>query len=421
MSNQHRYILAKGPKKFTTCPQCHKREFVRYIDTENNNEPLADHVGRCNRESKCVYHYTPKEHFATTGTGPKQQESDTPTIRRTPQPAPVKTHIPADIVVASMANHNNNSFIKYLLTLFDPVIVQQLIKTYSIGSSNGGKWWKDKENVPSGSKGESAVFWFINKAQHVRYGQVKLFDATGHTTKYWDPRKDGTSSCTTGVYFLIKDTHKKIGRQLPQWLTDYITYGEYEKQIDCFFGEHLLNLPEYAGRPVAVVESPKTCIVASVFFPQYTWLAAGALSYLTPDRCRVLAGKNVVLFPDLGAYDKWSSKAIELKHIANFTTSDILEQIATPEQRAKSWDLCDYIETPQVRRELMEQYKADIVATMEYKPDIPQIIADGLTIFLQYQQRGLRAADAKAAHLELMQEAGAEQSNIIDLSLNVAA
>lgn len=55
--NQHRYKLEKGSKKHH-CPECRKRRFVRYIDTDTS-EYLPHLYGRCDRESKCAYHLNP--------------------------------------------------------------------------------------------------------------------------------------------------------------------------------------------------------------------------------------------------------------------------------------------------------------------------------------------------------------------------
>ena len=60
----HTYSLQKyaGPSSRYTCPNCggaHK--FTRYVDEEGNI--LAENVGRCDRESSCGYHYTPKQFF----------------------------------------------------------------------------------------------------------------------------------------------------------------------------------------------------------------------------------------------------------------------------------------------------------------------------------------------------------------------
>lgn len=52
----------KGMATRHTCPNCgDRRSFVYYVD--ENNVPLHPSVGRCNHESGCGYHYTPKEYF----------------------------------------------------------------------------------------------------------------------------------------------------------------------------------------------------------------------------------------------------------------------------------------------------------------------------------------------------------------------
>jgi rubredoxin len=53
----------RGPSTRYTCPECgKKKEFTRYIDIDTGNY-IADHVGKCNREINCGYHYTPKQYF----------------------------------------------------------------------------------------------------------------------------------------------------------------------------------------------------------------------------------------------------------------------------------------------------------------------------------------------------------------------
>lgn len=52
----------KGTVSRHTCPACNsKRSFTRYVN--ENGEYLGECVGRCNRESKCGYHLTPKQFF----------------------------------------------------------------------------------------------------------------------------------------------------------------------------------------------------------------------------------------------------------------------------------------------------------------------------------------------------------------------
>ena len=51
---RYKYTLDKSSKKFT-CPKCHKKTFVKYIETETGNY-VNDITGRCDRETNCNYH-----------------------------------------------------------------------------------------------------------------------------------------------------------------------------------------------------------------------------------------------------------------------------------------------------------------------------------------------------------------------------
>jgi len=108
----------------------------------------------------------------------------------------------------------------------------------------------------------------------------------------------------------------------------------------CLFGEHLLI---DKTKPVAIVESEKTAIIASIYLPQFIWLAVGSLTNLNAEKCSVLKGRIVTLFPDLNGFDKWSSKAKELSHLTRFTVSDLLEHKATDAARQQGFDLADYL------------------------------------------------------------------------------
>ena len=108
----------------------------------------------------------------------------------------------------------------------------------------------------------------------------------------------------------------------------------------CFFGEHLLI---EKTKPVAIVESEKTAVIASIYLPKFIWLAVGSLTNLNSEKCRVLKGRNITLFPDLNGFEKWSKKANELSHIAIFNVSDLLERKATESERKQGLDLADYL------------------------------------------------------------------------------
>jgi hypothetical protein len=121
--------------------------------------------------------------------------------------------------------------------------------------------------------------------------------------------------------------------------------SEFELR-QCLFGEHLL---QDKTKPVAIVESEKTAIIASVYLPQFVWVAVGSLTNLNAEKCQVLDGRTVALFPDLNGFDdlngfeKWSNKAKELSHLAIFTVSDLLERKATEAERKQGFDLADYL------------------------------------------------------------------------------
>src|SRR5690606_16045971 len=93
-------------------------------------------------------------------------------------------------------------------------------------------------------------------------------------------------------------------------------------------------------KPIAIVEAPATAIVASMYLPQFTWMACGALSWLTEKRCQALKGRRVTLFPDLNGYERWKAIGDKL----GFECSDFLERIATDKEKAAGLDLRDYLE-----------------------------------------------------------------------------
>ena len=71
----------------------------------------------------------------------------------------------------------------------------------------------------------------------------------------------------------------------------------------------------------------------------------------------MLKDREVVLFPDLGAYDKWLHKVNTLSLYSLCVLSDFLEKNATIEERNAGMDLADYlIRIPQTsfNREVVE-------------------------------------------------------------------
>jgi len=60
----------------------------------------------------------------------------------------------------------------------------------------------------------------------------------------------------------------KRNRDVKMWSLTSTVQGEVYRL--CLYGEHLLS-----GKPVCIVESEKTAVIASFFYPDYDWLATG--------------------------------------------------------------------------------------------------------------------------------------------------
>ena len=123
---------------------------------------------------------------------------------------------------------------------------------------------------------------------------------------------------------------------MPPWLANYSEHGQ---KSPCLFGlPQLATAP--AGQPVALVESAKTAMLATPYFPRYVWLATMGLSYLTPDRMEPLRGRRIVLWPDAGCLKNWH----ELCRLGyDGGVSDKLENLATDDERRAGIDLADVL------------------------------------------------------------------------------
>ena len=281
------------------CPACQHREktFTLYVDAYTG-APINNTVGRCNRESKCNYHYTPKQFYTDNNISFDVSQSIKQNF--TPPQAKPTSYIPTDVFKNSLKSHSKNNFVMYLVKLFGVEVASELISKYFIGSS---KHWNG-----------ATVFWQIDANGKIRTGKVMLYNAT------------------TGKR--VKEPFNHI-----QWAHKLLKSPEFELK-QCFFGEHLIK---DTSKPIAIVESEKTAIIASVYLPNFIWLAVGSLSNLTFDKCKVLKGHKIVLFPDLNGFNKWSNKAKELQSITSFVVSDLLERKATDAEKQNGLDIADYL------------------------------------------------------------------------------
>lgn len=343
-SNQpHRYSLEKGSKKHH-CPDCNKKTFVLYIDTETGDY-LPEQYGRCDRESKCSYHLNPyldgyakaiwEQEQKVTGvtkvTVLKQKYFRT---QPKPQPTPEPVFFDFEEFVKTLnpEGYEQNTFVQNLLERvkhpFDVSEVESVINLYRLGTAPNG----------------ATCFPFINKKGFVSAIQEKYFDHTNSTDK---SKKYHTSWAHTRLQY---NDYKN--KPLPEWLE---AYTKQDKRISCLFGEHLLS--KYHSNPVALVEAPKTAIYGWLYFNKsdtflkdVIWLAVGAKGWLNFEKAKVLQGRFVYVFPDLSkdgnTFKEWETKVKEYESRlpgTRFIMDDILERYGTPEQRKQGADIADVL------------------------------------------------------------------------------
>jgi len=70
------------------------------------------------------------------------------------------------------------------------------------------------------------------------------------------------------------------------------------------------------------------------------WMANWWAQQPQPESCKVFANREVVLYPDLGAYDAWAERA---RNIPNCNVSKLLEENATAEERLWGLNIADYM------------------------------------------------------------------------------
>lgn len=306
MSN-YRFILEpySSSKSRFNCPSCEEpKTFTRYIDLEKN-EYVAEEVGICNRLQKCSYHYPPKAYFEDketfSGISPDKPQRKRLKLKPnfldfTEKDNLPPTFIPKDLFLKSINKKKENNFLLYLEKVLNNEALDEIQTRYKIGTSE--KW-----------KG-ATVFWQVDENFQIRTGKLMLYSRT-----------TGKKSKVNWVHSVLK-------------LKDY-------NLKQCLFGLHLLNSDQ--TKKIAIVESEKTAIIASIAFPEFIWMATGGLMNLKYDLLKPLAKRKVILFPDAGCYDLWSEKVKDLPNNIHFMISDLVENKSSDKEKEEGWDIADYI------------------------------------------------------------------------------
>lgn len=323
----YRYKLEayRGPSSRFRCPACnHPHKFTRYIDTRTN-EYLSDDVGRCDREDKCGYHVKPSQFIKDSGTTWTPSRPREIEIIREPDIIP---DLPIEKTILAF---RENELFRWTADLFGEETASNSFETYLIGSS---KHWK-------GATAFHQIDYMVNPRQSKVMHYTRVDQFTIRRTK--SPQMALKYDYKRKIYIPDTDNGDKIFFAGKRILNDWDAY-----LVQCFFGEFLLNYDKYQWLDVAIVESEKTALICSIFWPQYLWLATGGRNgckWRDPSVFKVLEGRNIVLFPDLGCFESWDhGREIIESHIkCRIQTSDILEREATPSQREDGLDLADFL------------------------------------------------------------------------------
>ncbi len=303
----HRFILEpyKGISTRHTCPNCNRQRcFSRYIDTEKQIQ-FPEHVGRCDHEQKCGYHFTPRDYFEQNPLEREKLSDDNKhSYTHTRETKPIATsYIDLEIVNQSLRSYPNNRLFQFLSSQFGESETLKLMQRYKVGTS---KHWDG-----------ATVFWQIDTIGKVRTGKIMLYNPE------------------TGKR--VKEPYNHV-----TWVHSVLHKNDYNLK-QCFFGEHLL--PKEKSRPIALVESEKTALIAAYYLPQFLWIASGGKNgCFNANSLSVLEGRTVVLFPDLGATDYWQSKVNLMRSYGiEVKLFDYLEAKASDGERKEGYDIADYL------------------------------------------------------------------------------
>lgn len=297
-----RYKLQKytGQNSRFVCPQCHKNEYVRFID-QQTNEYLPFEYGRCNREMKCGYFKYPSQ------INNYDFKFDSSKIQLVGREAPIE-FLSIEVLGSYKVNPSFNPLFQFLINHFP---FEQVLKCFDDYQVKTEKFYNDFLTI---------------------YPQINTYNQL----------------CTLKMMKYNSLTGKRE-KTFFKW------FNPAKLNLkQCLFGLHLLNRSDR----VYIVESEKTAMICSLKFPRQVFMATGGLNNLSRDKLYPLKGKQVVLIPDLSpteanvtALKKWESQGAKIAKVLNMEIyiNNLLEEISTNKQKNEQWDIGDFIIEQQIK------------------------------------------------------------------------
>ena len=219
--------------------------------------------------------------------------------------------------------------------------MQRAAQRYRLGASRDG----------------GVIFWQIDEFDQLRDGKIMHYRPDCH--------RDHDRKPTWTAYLL-----RKHGKLPKDWNTDHCLFGLHlltttdftdgtdSLTTNCTNYTNLAAQPEnnplnpfnlWSNKTIAVVEAEKTAVIMSEIKPDYVWLATGGKTELNVAKLRPLEGHRIILFPDTDTdgqtYRDWYDVAEAASDVFGHpvTVSSLLEQRATPAQKAAKIDLVDLL------------------------------------------------------------------------------
>jgi hypothetical protein len=342
MNKEYKYRLANRDYKHkkVDCPKCgEKGRFVPEMDTTTGQPVDLTIYGRCDREVECGYERYYRTYLKEQGITSDKKVPYKPRKEPKNEPQPELSYVPMDKFNKTLnkGHYQSNRLIQFLYGVFGVEVTDRAMQQYHVGTCSH---WDG-----------ATVFWEVDLQGKVRAGKVMQYDST-KGKRVEDP-KTGKKLISSAHYLL----------KLPD-----------PRPSQCFFGEHLLV---DTTKTVAIVESEKTAVIASIDDPDMIWLACGSLTGLSTDKCQILKGRNVILYPDasdkkdasnkkINCFDYWNEvKTERLESICDtVVVSDLIENEATKEEKTAGYDYADYL-LKIIAQEKAERERSEQVARVQ--------------------------------------------------------
>lgn len=183
-----------------------------------------------------------------------------------------------ELTIIKRLQGNRNTFIDFLLTLFDSPKVAATVERYFIGGDSHGR----------------TIFPNLDQEGRCVGGAVIPYLANGHRDK---------SKGASNIHAELRRKDKTLPTQGDQVL----------------FGSHLLRL--YPSASVGVVESQKSAVILSIIYPNLVWLATAGMTNFNERLLAPIYDRNVVCYPDVNGVQVWTQRAKDLP-FKNIRVSD---------------------------------------------------------------------------------------------------